>query len=230
MNNILISILTPTYKRRHLLEETIKSFTLQFNPIVEMVIVNDHKEVKYRYDDHPNIHILNTDTRFSSVGKKCEWGYNRCKGDFIYRLDDDDLIAPNGISKIIQDIGNNPGYDIYRGSEVYYFNNNKYEGRASCNNNGNIFSRKFLDRVGYADRSYDDDRVMVFEKGARVFESNLGPYMCYRWGMNTFHVSGSGERSNREINESADMYLENETGEIYINPGFQNDYYSLIID
>ena len=100
----MISVLTLTYKRHHLLEEAMESFIRQ-SPIsdAEMVIVNDNPEVDYTYD-HPTIRIFNLKERFPSISDKLKWGYKQCKNDYIYRLDDDDLLAPNAISNATTEI------------------------------------------------------------------------------------------------------------------------------
>ena len=90
----MISVLTLTYQRHHLLEEAIHSFIHQgYAGEKEMVIINDSPEVEYRID-HPDVKIINLNVRLSSIAKKLEWGFTQCKGDWIYRLDDDDLLTP----------------------------------------------------------------------------------------------------------------------------------------
>src|SRR5437868_6150127 len=100
----MISVLTLTYKRHKLLEEAIESFLRQNCEFpTEMVIINDNPEIEYGFN-HPNIRILNVETRFPSISSKIEWGYKQCKFDNIYRLDDDDLLAPNGLNNACLDI------------------------------------------------------------------------------------------------------------------------------
>ncbi len=88
----MISVLTLTYKRHHILEEAIESFLRQdINYPKEMVIINDNKDAEYIFD-HPDVRIINLKDRFTSISEKLKWGFNQCKYDYIYRLDDDDLI------------------------------------------------------------------------------------------------------------------------------------------
>ena len=69
----MISVLTLTYQRHHLLEEAIYSFLSQdYKEECEMVVLNDSPDVEYVFD-HPNIKIINHPTRFSSIGKKLEY-------------------------------------------------------------------------------------------------------------------------------------------------------------
>ena len=90
----MISVLTLTYQRHQFLEEAMYSFLHQsYDGEREMVIINDSPTVEYRIDI-PNIKVINLNKRFSSVGKKLEFGFTQCSGEYIYRLDDDDLLAP----------------------------------------------------------------------------------------------------------------------------------------
>ena len=67
-----------------------------------MVIVNDSPDNFYTYD-HPQIKIFNLKERFSSISQKLKWGFEQCSFDFIYRLDDDDLLKIEKINKNEQD-------------------------------------------------------------------------------------------------------------------------------
>jgi glycosyltransferase involved in cell wall biosynthesis len=223
----MISILTITYKRHHLLEEAIESFlkqgvTLAFS---EMVIINDNSEVDYVFD-HPKIRILNYKERFPSISSKLEWGYKQCYGNYVYRLDDDDLLAPWAIENAIKDILNNPGYEIYRSSGMYFFMNNKFEKESDNINNGNIYTKAYLDRIRFPDKSGNEDADITFHHNAKIYQSKLKHTMIYRWGMNTFHISGLGEQSNQVILDHADKVLDNTKGTIFLNPHFKEDYYN----
>ena len=67
----MISVLTLTYKRHHLLEEAIQSFLSQELEGCEMVIINDNKDVDYIYE-HPNVRVINHKERFPSISSKLE--------------------------------------------------------------------------------------------------------------------------------------------------------------
>jgi len=45
--------------------------------------------------------------------------------------------------------------------------------------------------------------------------------------MGTYHISGMGDRPNEEIYEITDR-INSESGDIYLNPHFKNDYWSLL--
>jgi glycosyltransferase involved in cell wall biosynthesis len=222
----MISVLTLTYKRHHLLEEAIQSFLAQeLPPECEMVVINDNAEVDYVYN-HPKVRIINHKERFPSISAKIKWGYQQCKGEHIYRLDDDDLLAPWALQNVQTDIDNNPGFDVYRSKGMYFFVNNKYKGESSNINNGNVYTKAYLDRIKWPDTSFGEDVDITFHQNGRIYESKLKHTMIYRWGMNTFHISGMGKQTNQKILAEADRMLANTKGVIQLRPHFKNDYYA----
>lgn len=225
----MISVVTLTYKRHELLEEAIHSFLIQECPFAtEMVVVNDNEDVDYVFD-HPNVTIINHKERFSSISAKLKWGMQQCKYEYIYRLDDDDLLAKDGLSKSCEYIINHPGYDIYRSSGFYFFVNNEYQRWTSNVNNGNIYTKKYIDRIEFPDSSVGEDADITFHKGGTWWEPNYkDATMIYRWGMGTLHISGMGINSNATILEHADKVLDDAKGTIHLHPHFKNDYYGQI--
>lgn len=223
----MISVLTLTYKRHHLLEEAIESF-LQQNEVdlskMEMVIINDNPGMDYLFD-HPSIKIINHKERFPSIAAKIEWGYKQCSNPYIYRLDDDDLLAPWALMNTILDIVNNPGFDIYRSKGMYFFSENKYETMCDSINNGNVYTKEYLDRITFPDKSGDEDADITFHHGAKIYTSSRTPTMIYRWGMSTLHISGMGNNNSEAIFAQADKVLDNRTGITHLRPHFINDYY-----
>ncbi len=235
----MISVLTLTYQRHHLLEEAMESFLKQdFSGESEMVIINDSNKVNYVFD-HPKIRIINTKERFPSVGLKLNFGFSQCKYNYIYRLDDDDLMAPWALRNTWEDILNHPDYDIYRSNGHYYFENNDFRG-VYCNvNNGNVYTKKYLSSISIPDRSFGEDYAMTFNFNAKIYESERKKKtMIYRVGMNTYHISGMGDIGNTKIKDWTDRIVSTDTdaqarkgfeeGIIELHPHFKNDYYKLI--
>ena len=52
--------------------------------------------------------------------------------------------------------------------------------------------------------------------------------MLYRWGMETYHVSGMGDIGNEEAFKWTDRIVKEETGVITLKPNFMNDYYLMM--
>lgn len=225
----MISVLTLTYKRHHLLEEAIESF-LQQEPTMaptEMVIINDNAEVDYVFD-HPQIRIINHKERFPSIAAKIEWGYKQCNYPYIYRLDDDDLLTPWALHNTVMDITAFPGYDIYRSNGMYFFSENQYNSIQDSINNGNVYSRRYLDRITFPDKSGDEDADITFHHNAKIFTSIQSPTMIYRWGMNTLHISGMGNNNSEAIFAQADKVLNNAKGMIHLRPKPIHEIYEQI--
>lgn len=224
----MLSILTLTYQRHELLEEAMHSFLLQLQDDTEMVIINDSANVKYSFD-HPNVKIYNCKTRFSSVGKKLEWGFSKCNGDWIYRLDDDDLLSPYALELNKKYREDYPNKDILRDDKHYYFENNIYKGISGAINTGNCYNKKYINRVGsFIDESVIEDNWLTFQNNADMYIADTGKYtMIYRWGMGTYHISGMGQLSNSQIYKITDR-SNSEKGVIRLNPHFKEDYWSQI--
>jgi hypothetical protein len=224
----MITFLTLTYKREHLLEECIYSFLLQENVINhELLIINDNPNVEYIFD-HPNINIINVKKRFESISDKLKFGFANSKFNYIYRLDDDDLLAENSIINIENNINNNLGFDIYRSKNVHFFVNNKYEGLSSNVNNGNLYTKEYINNIQFPNTSFGEDYDITFKFNAKIYQSDITT-MIYRWGMDTMHISGLGNNTNEYILSKSDEILKNtKTGKIYLSPNFKSDYYSII--
>jgi hypothetical protein len=193
-----------------------------------MVIINDNPEVDYVYE-HDRVRIINHKERFPSISAKVEWGYKQCRYDYIYRLDDDDLLSPWALENVKKDILENPGYEIYRSKGMYFFVNNIYEGEGGNINNGNVYTKAYLDRIKFPDNSFGEDSDITFGNNSNIYTSELNHTMLYRWGMSTFHVSGMGNQTNETILNQADKVLDNRSGQIDIHPHFDNDYYSKLL-
>ena len=225
----MISVLTLTYQRHQILEEAIQSFLLQdWAGESEMVVLNDSPLVKYEFD-HPKVRVINCDTRFSSIGKKLEYGFAQCKGDYIYRLDDDDLMAPWALSVQAKYREMKPNCEIYRCQKHYFFCHNKFEGMSDNINNGNCYSKSYTQRINYPDVSGPEDNNITFHQNAIIYTGDTGRYsMIYRWGMGTFHISGMGVENPTEyiLNKVDESVHEMETGIIQLNPRFKEYYYN----
>lgn len=223
----MISVLTLTYQRHHLLEEAIKSFLLQDYKDGEMVIINDSPRTNYTFD-HPQVKIYNLTERFENLSKKLEWGFSKCKHDYIYRLDDDDLLGPDALKITENFILNNPGYEIYRPKKHYFFLHNNFERIGGNVNNGNVYTKSYINRIKFPDKSFGEDFDITYKFNSKIYEDDGQPTMIYRWGMNTYHVSGFGNTPTDILYERIDYMTKNNVGNFELNPHFTNDYYEMI--
>ncbi len=223
----MLSVLTPTYKRRALLEEAIYSFLLQAEPETEMVIINDAPTVWYDFY-HPKIRIYNLDERFSSLGKKLEYGFSECRYPYVYRLDDDDLLAPNALRRVLDVIRQQPGYDIYRHTQAYFIEQGVYRHIIDSINAGNVYAQAFLQRITIPDINFAEDRAMTFQSGGSLYEMTGTPTMCYRWKTGSYHVSGLGDVPAIVSYAAADLRGDHEVGYVKLTPQFRQDYWAML--
>ena len=225
----MISVLTITYGRPELLEEAIYSFMLQCEPDCNMVIVNDDAETKYNFPSD-KILVCNLKNRFSSILKKLEFGFKLCKHDYIYRLDDDDLLQRGALKNVKESILENPGFDVYRSSHNHWFTNNKIVDRGDNVNNGNIYTKSYLDRVNFRDESVTEDQYLTFGHDAKICSFDK-PTMIYRWGMETYHISGMSTTDTKEVAEKTDEHVKDrQKGNLWLRPNFKHDYYQQVLD
>lgn len=192
-----------------------------------MVIINDSKNCEYTFE-HPQVVIYNLKERFTSISKKLEWGFSKCKNNFIYRLDDDDLLAPDALNNAERFILKNPNYEIYRSSGQYFFLENKFEKIGGNVNNGNIYTKKYLERIEFTEKSFGEDFDITYKFDAKIYEDKGKPTMIYRWGMNTYHVSGLGEVSTEFMYGRIDSMTRKNIGNFVLEPKFNDDYYKMI--
>lgn len=226
----MISVITLTYRRSNILEEAIFSYLSQdYTGESEMIIVNDHTEVKYIFN-HPKVRIINCDSRFPSIGKKLQYAFSQAKGDYLYRLDDDDLMTPWALSLVSEYIKENPNLDIYRCQHHYLFTNNEFVRKSDSINNGNCYSKNFINSIEFPNVSGNEDNIITFHKKARIYVGDKGKYsMIYRWGMGTYHISGMGNyEDNSYILSRTDQLSGEESGIIELNPHFKNEYYKYL--
>lgn len=229
----MISVLTITYQRHHLLEEAIQSYLHQdYQGESEMVIINDSPLVMYTLNNSTRsrgVRIINYPERFCSIGKKLEFGFKECKGDYVFRLDDDDLLMPDALSLTQAYIDENPGQEIYRSNHFYQFNNNVFEKISSGINNGNALSRDYINRLEWPDKNADEDLDIVFSPNVKMYTADHGHYaMIYRWGMQTYHISTHLHLPNAERLSGNPNIKEEEHGLIDLTPHFDHDYYSQV--
>ena len=223
----MISVVTLTYKRRHLLEEAIESFLQQNQADCEMVIINDDVNVKYSYDDS-RIRIFNLAKRYTSIIEKLQLGFFLASNKYMFRLDDDDLLSEHCLRDAKDIIVKKPGYDIYRSKNHYFFNNNVYDRISSNVNNGNIYTKEFISKIEWDDPGTAEDVWLTFDCGGKIYEYPEIS-MLYRWGMSTYHISGIG--NFYEDPEDALKKLtttDNNKGKVRLNPHFANNYYEQV--
>lgn len=96
-NNLLFSIVVPTYNRAHLIEKTLQSAFKQTYSNYEVIVVDDGStdntiEILKRIT-HPKLKFIHTENSERSAARNR--GIELAKGDYVCFLDSDDLLLPN---------------------------------------------------------------------------------------------------------------------------------------
>lgn len=224
----MISVLTVTYGRPSLLEECIQSFIFQNCLDCEMIIVNDDSRIKYQIDNN-QIKIFNFNERFRNLSRKLEWGFKNCNNNYIYRLDDDDMLAPNALKMVKEQILNNPNYDIYRRKSHFYFKNQCFIDLKNNLNTGNVYTKNYINKISFPDKDNGEDRDITFNNNAKINTLDSTPTMIYRWDPSvSYHVSGYANISQEKLHSIIECGRESKEGLYQLKPRFKKNYYGEI--
>ena len=120
----MVSICTPTFNRRPFLHYIIKCFIHQTYPKdrMEWIIIDDGtdkvEDIFAPYVDVYNIKYFKYADKMT-LGKKRNLAHDKCSGDIIAYMDDDDYYPPERISHAVETLQNNPNA-LCVGSSVMY--------------------------------------------------------------------------------------------------------------
>ena len=120
----MVSICTPTFNRRPFLPYIIKCFELQTYPKerMEWIIIDDGtdkvEDVFAPFQNAYNIKYFKYDTKMT-LGKKRNLAHDKCSGDIIAYMDDDDYYPPERIIHAVETLQKNPKA-LCVGSSVMY--------------------------------------------------------------------------------------------------------------
>lgn len=118
MRTPLVSIIIPTYNRGHLLGETLESIMAQTYQNWECIIVDDGStdntlevvqcftniDRRFQYHQRPEDHP-------KGAGACRNYGFGKCKGEFVQFFDSDDLMESNLLSRKLTLLLSNNHYD-----------------------------------------------------------------------------------------------------------------------
>jgi glycosyltransferase involved in cell wall biosynthesis len=194
-NNLLISIITPTFNRGDFIEKTILSIKNQDYPLIEHIVVDglstdNTKDILKKYEGTYNLRwISEKDKGCADAMNK---GFAMAKGDIICWLDSDDVYLPGTIKRVIEVFEQRPDITAVFGNVVIADENDKiinYERKATFDfetliYNGmsmspqTTFWRKALhDNVGELDISFSrcadhDFFIRLAKAGAKFYHIN----------------------------------------------------------
>lgn len=128
----LISIFIPVFNSEEYIQQAISSVLAQTYLNYELIIVNDAStdrtaDVIEMYRHHPRVKIFHNATNLG-VAKNWNRGVELCQGDFITRLNADDLLAPDYVEQVLAVFEKEPHVSmVFSGAHLIYNNHNIIE-------------------------------------------------------------------------------------------------------
>ena len=123
-----VSVCTPTYNRKKFIPFLIKAFKEQTYPkeLLEWIIIDDGDEsVEELFKDVECVKYFRYEEKMK-LGRKRNLMHEKCKGDMIVYMDDDDYYPPDRITHAVRKLMSNKQALVAGSSAVYiYFKNRK---------------------------------------------------------------------------------------------------------
>jgi glycosyltransferase involved in cell wall biosynthesis len=139
----LVSVLIPTYNNGEFVKESIDSIINQTYSNIEIVVVDSSDDLKtIKILDSYGDKIKRYNQPHNGISKALNFGLEHCNGDFIARIDGDDIAELDRIEKQVTFLKEHPEIDVL-GSDVRLIDdNNKVlgEGKTGCYSHSQIAS------------------------------------------------------------------------------------------
>lgn len=163
-----VSICTPTFNRRPFINAIIKCFEHQTYPKdkMEWIIVDDGTDKIEDLVAHiPQVKYFKFDTKMT-LGKKRNLAHQKCSGEVIVYMDDDDYYPPERVSHAVEMLRNNPKALCAGSSEMHiYFKHIGQLYRFGPYGTSHATAATFaFRRELLANTGYDDDACLAEEK------------------------------------------------------------------
>jgi glycosyltransferase involved in cell wall biosynthesis len=163
-----VSICTPTFNRRPFIKTLIKCFEHQTYPKdkMEWIIIDDGTDkIEDLVKDIPQVKYYKYDEQMV-LGKKRNIMHEKCSGDIIVYMDDDDYYPPERVSHSVEMLLSHPKALCAGASEIYiYFKhiNQLYQFGPYSSNHATAGTFAFKKEL-LNDHSYDDNAALAEEK------------------------------------------------------------------
>ena len=162
-----VSVCTPTFNRRPFIPAMLKCFDHQTYPKhrMEWIIIDDGTDkvedlVKY----HPNVKYFKYDVKMT-LGRKRNLLHEKCVGDIIVYMDDDDYYPPERVSHAVERLQANPSALCAGSSEIYiYFKHIQKMYQFGPYKQTHATAGTFAFRRALIENRYDDDACLAEEK------------------------------------------------------------------
>ena len=119
----LVSVCTPTFNRRPFIPYLIKCFESQDYPKdkIEWIIVDDGTDkIEDLVKDIPQVKYFALNEKIS-LGKKRNLMHEKCNGEYIVYMDDDDFYPPQRVSHAVNMLETHPSALCAGSSEIYIY-------------------------------------------------------------------------------------------------------------
>ena len=207
----LASWVCVTYNRPKLLQELYNCFIHQDYPNLELIIVNDQKNLLYECE-HERVHIYNYSKRFESLGRKRNFAKSFAKGEYIFFTDDDDYYLPNFTSELInQHKLTNDRFDVVEPQLNHQYLDGEYEKDVWYHFSSMCFRRKYIKTHDFnIDFSVSEDAEYLI--GAKeCYYYNEEPLTYYRRFSNLTHMYDETNTFNRkDLKKQKQVWYQNE--------------------
>ena len=229
-----VSVCTPTYNRRPFIDYMIKCFLNQDYPKenIEWIIIDDGTDkIEDLVKDIPQVKYYKYDEKMP-LGKKRNIMHDKCKGDIIVYMDDDDYYPSMRISHAVEILLKNPSALCAGSSEIYiYFKhiNKLYQFGPYSPNHATAGTFAFKKEL-LLNNKYDDTACLAeekhFLKNYTVPFVQLDPLktiLVFSHNQNTFDkkhllVDNHDERFCKESDKTVDMFVkEKDFKDFYMN-------------
>lgn len=117
MNKSLVSVLMPCYNVEKYVEESMSSILNQTYANLQIIAINDCSTdstgdiLKKMAKQDSRISVIDNEANLKLI-KTLNKGISLCKGEFIARMDADDISLPTRIEKEVEFLEHNPDHDI----------------------------------------------------------------------------------------------------------------------
>lgn len=188
MDNIKVSIITPSYNQGEYIEETINSVLNQSYKNIEYIIQdscsNDKTaQILEKYKDFPNIKIyIEKDNGQSDAINR---GFKKATGVLVGWINSDDILNNDSIQKIVEEYNKNKNASIFYGNIELINSNGKPVGiikESNINYNrllnyrpevmqpGSIYNNEIVRNIGYLDEELH--YAMDYDLWLRILKIN----------------------------------------------------------
>lgn len=214
MSKPLASCLMLTYGRvrwdvdgSQLLNEAVESFLRQTYENCELIILNDacNQEIVF---DHPRVKVVNSPSRFETLGDKRNAAINIAQGDILLVWDDDDISLPNRVEATVRhfeetdaDYASTCNFWFSQGNTTYDFKQAGNTGAMA----GASYRRSAVEDVPYRSMDSGEDQTLVgdMRRMGKVIKGYELPVkdtpLIYRWNFLATHISGYGDSDGYNI-------------------------------